>query len=262
MFADLLEAYRDPMFWWFPVGTTLFSMAVFALFAGPLTYLAWRDPERLRRYRIQRKRPGPAAARVGASVGRWVVNNAIVLVGVIVLWPLLRHVGIHRGPLPAWWLIVVQVVFFVYLDDFLFYWAHRALHGPVLFRRIHAVHHRIMTPWAVTGHYMHPVEYVVIASLMLVGPIAVQANLVVLWIWIAWRQWEAAEGHCGYEFPWSPTRLVPGNDGAIFHDVHHARVKGNYAGFLAIWDGLLRTYSRGYRAEVAERHPVLARVDA
>ncbi len=240
-----IDAYRDPMFWWFPVGTVVFSMAAFALFAAPLTWLATRDPAWARPYRIQR-RGNQGTVPTSACVGRWLLNNAVLFVGVLVAWPLLRHAGIHTGDLPAWWVIALQLAFFVFLDDFCFYWMHRALHTDRIYRRVHARHHRILRPRAFTGHYMHPLEYVLIASLMLLGPLLVQAHLVVLWVWIAWRQWEAADGHAGYDLPWTPTHLVPGNDGAVFHDVHHAKVRGNYAGFLAIWDGVFGTYAKGY----------------
>jgi sterol desaturase/sphingolipid hydroxylase (fatty acid hydroxylase superfamily) len=55
-------------------------------------------------------------------------------------------------------------------------------------------------------------------------------------------------------WPWSPTHFLPFNDGAVHHDVHHARVKGNYAGFLVWTDWAFGTLARGYREEVMARH--------
>jgi sterol desaturase/sphingolipid hydroxylase (fatty acid hydroxylase superfamily) len=54
--------------------------------------------------------------------------------------------------------------------------------------------------------------------------------------------------------PTSPTHLLPFNDGATHHDVHHERVKGNYAGFLQLWDRVFGTFARGYGEELAARH--------
>jgi 4-alpha-methyl-delta7-sterol-4alpha-methyl oxidase len=156
---------------------------------------------------------------------------------------------VHAGPVPAWWVVAGQVVFFVYLDDFLYYWFHRTMHGRWLYKHVHGWHHRIVTPWAVTGHYMHPVEYVVTGTIALLGPLVLGSHVVTLWVWFALRQWEAAEGHSGYEFRLTPTHLFPGNDGARHHDFHHARVRGNYAGFFPIWDRVFGTYAKGY-AEV------------
>jgi sterol desaturase/sphingolipid hydroxylase (fatty acid hydroxylase superfamily) len=89
-----------------------------------------------------------------------------------------------------------QVVFFVYLDDFLYYWFHRGMHGRWLYKHVHGWHHRIVTPWAITGHYMHPVEYSLTGTVALIGPLLLGSHVVTLWVWFAFRQWEAAEGHC------------------------------------------------------------------
>lgn len=247
-----LDAYRSELFVLFPLVTVAVSAISFLVFALPLTALAARDPESLRRYRIQRRKPR-AQDLVWPSLRCWAVNNLAMFAVILVSWPLLQHSRIHAGPSPAWYIIAAQLLFFVYLDDFLFYWAHRALHGQWLFKRVHGWHHRILTPWAITGHYMHPLEYIITGAVALIGPLLLGAHVVTLWIWFAYRQWEAAEGHCGYDFPWTPTHFLPFNDGAVHHDVHHERVRGNYAGFLAYVDGLFGTYSRGYSAELRER---------
>lgn len=249
-----LEVYRDPLFLLFPVASVLISAAAFLLFALPLTLLAARAPAALERFRIQRRRPR-AQDLVGPALRWWAINNLALLAAVTLAWPLLRLSAVHAGPLPPWYVVAGQVVLFVYLDDFLFYWAHRALHGQFLYKRIHGWHHTILTPWAVTGHYMHPLEYLLTAGVALVGPLLVGAHVVTLWIWFAFRQWEAAEGHCGYDFPWSPTHWFPLSDGAVHHDRHHERVKGNYAGFFPWTDAVFGTLARGYGEELAARRP-------
>lgn len=254
MIDSWLESYQDPLFWRSGVGSFCVSMLAFAVFATPLTLLAALDPVRFRPYRIQNRRPR-AQALLWPSIRSWLVNNAVMIAIVVVAWPLgLRHATVRDGAWPPWWEVAWQVVFFVYLDDLLYYGFHRAMHGRWLFKHVHGWHHRILTPWAVTGHYMHPFEYVMTGSIALVGPLLVGAHVVTVWVWLTLRQWEAAEGHCGYDLPWSPTHLLPLSDGAVHHDVHHARVKGNYAGFLSYLDGVFGTYARGYAAELRARH--------
>lgn len=257
MIEALARIWEDPLFRLFPMGTMAVSMGAFALFAGVLTVIAALDPAPLRRYRIQSRRPR-AQDLVGPSIRSWLVNNAWMLLASLAAWPLLRRSAVHAGPLPPVWTIAAQVVLFIYLDDALYYLMHRAMHRPALFKRIHGWHHRIRTPWAITGHYMHPVEYVLTGSLALVGPVLVGAHVATIWAWIAFRQWEAAEGHCGYDFPWTPTHLLPGNDGARHHDVHHARVRGNYAGFLVWVDRACGTLARGHAEDLASRRAARA----
>ena len=223
----------------------LVSAAAFLLFAIPLTVIAARAPAWAEPFRLQTRRQRPQEL-VGPSIRAFIVNNAFLLVLTMLAWPLLSLTGIHAGALPSPIVALAQVIFFVYLDDILYYSVHKRMHEGWLWKRVHSVHHRIHTPWAITGHYMHPLEYVVTGALMLVGPMLVGAHVVVLWVWVAVRQLEAAEGHAGYDFPFSPTHWLPGSDGARHHDAHHAKVKGNYAGFLAWFDGVRGTFVSGY----------------
>jgi 4-alpha-methyl-delta7-sterol-4alpha-methyl oxidase len=248
----LITTYHDPLFWLFPVGSLVASMTAFLLFAGPLTWIAWADPAWARPYRLQ-SRPPREQQLVAASVRSWLANNACLAVATLASWPLLRLSGVHAGPLPPWWVVGAELVLFVYLDDFLYYWFHRTMHGRWLYKHVHGWHHRIVTPWAITGHYMHPLEYTLTGTVALIGPLVLGSHVVTLWLWFAYRQWEAAEGHCGYEFPWTPTHLFAGNDGARHHDFHHARVRGNYAGFFPIWDRVFGTYAKGYAEVLAGR---------
>ena len=254
---SIIELYRDPMFLWFPLGATLVSVVSFALFAIPLTYLARVDHPALRRYRLQPRRRAESGAGgrpiIGPSVRMWLVNTLAQLIVVVLAWPLLRLSAIHLGPPPPAWVVLTQVVLFIYLDDFLYYWMHRAMHRPWLYRRVHGLHHRVPAPWAIAGHYMHPVEYVLTAALMLVGPLLLGAHIVTLYVWIAVRQWEASEGHCGYDLPFSPLALLPFCHGAAHHDFHHSRRRGNFGGFLPLWDRVFGTQARGYAEYVAER---------
>lgn len=244
LLSAILDAWRDPRALPFLLGTTAVSMGAFLLFALPLTWIAWREPAWAAPYRLQSRRPR-AQTLLLPSVGRWVVNNAAMTAGAALAWPLIARSGFRVGaPGPTAWELAWQVALFLYLDDFLFYWMHRALHQGWLFKRIHSVHHRIYTPWAITGHYMHPAEFVLTGSLMILGPLLLGSHLTTIFAWIVVRQWEAAEGHCGYAMPWSPSRLIPGSEGAEHHDLHHARVRVNYAGFLPIWDKVFGTWAR------------------
>jgi 4-alpha-methyl-delta7-sterol-4alpha-methyl oxidase len=241
--GDLLAIYADPLFLLIPVLSSLISVAAFALFAFPMTWLAVREPAWLRPRRLQERRADPAKI-IGPSVRRWLANNALLTVLLLATWPLLRLSGIHTGPLPGAPVIVGQLLLFIVLDDFLYYWMHRLMHRPWLYRRVHIVHHRHRTPLAISGHYMHPVEFLSTAGLMMLGPVLLGSHVITLYLWVIIRQWEAAEGHCGYRLPL--TAALPFSDGAAHHDAHHAFFRGNYAGFLPHLDRLLGTLTPGY----------------
>jgi 4-alpha-methyl-delta7-sterol-4alpha-methyl oxidase len=263
-----IASYQDPRFLAIPIGTVLLSMAAFLAFAGPMTWLAWRDPAWARGARIQNPRGARAMSQeeaasrnilvqgprmVRMSLRSWLINNVWMMAASIAGWPLMARAHIHFGALPPWWALALQLLFCIYLDDFLYYWMHRAMHTRWLLRHVHGWHHRVLAPWAISGHYMHPLEYVLTGTLAFLGPALLGAHVVLLWSWIVFRQWEAAEGHCGYAFAWSPTRWLPFSHGAVHHDFHHARVRGNYAGLLPLWDRVFGTCVRDYEAALAAR---------
>lgn len=243
----LLALYRDPWFWRFPMATLAVSTGAFLLFALPYTVLAWVDPPALRRYKVQ-DLPFDVARWFWPSLGRLAMNVMILVVALVVAWPILRLAGVHEGPLPSWGVMAAQLLLFVFLDDFLYYVMHRAMHKGFLLRQVHSVHHRIRHTTAINGNYMHWFEYLCTGSLALVGPLLVGAHLHVLWVWIVIRQFEAADGHCGYVLPWNPGHLFPLYEGAGYHDFHHSQYQGNYAGFLPYLDRVFGTYARGYLA--------------
>ncbi|MET0404067.1 MAG: sterol desaturase family protein [Cystobacter sp.] len=244
---SILAVYQDERFLLAGVCSTLLSFGAFLLFALPLTWVAHKNPESWRRYRVQ-GREFPVRRWFWPSLGRLIVNSLWSFLSLVVAWPLVGHLsGIHTGPLPPWYVMVGQIAFFIVLDDFLYYWMHRTLHTPWLYKHVHSVHHRITTPFALTGNYMHAVEFVATATLVLVGPSLVGAHVVTLWAWVLFRQFEAVDGHSGYDAPWNPGLLIPFYKGSVYHDFHHRRFFGNYAGFFSYLDKLFGgTYAKGY----------------
>lgn len=245
MLESLKAIYQEPLFWSFPIASGLIGAGAFTLFAAPLTWIAYARPAWAEKYRIQ-ERTGQGDRIIGPSIRYYLVNGACFFTLLVVSWPLLRLTKVHAGPLPPAWVMILQFFLFLYLEDFTFYWLHRALHTKWLYRHIHAIHHRFNVPWAVAGNYMHPVEFILIAVNVLIGPMLVGAHVVTIYIWLTFRQWMAAEGHCGYEFPFNPNRLFPFYEGSAFHDFHHSRFVGNYAGFTPLWDRVFHTLSQGY----------------
>jgi 4-alpha-methyl-delta7-sterol-4alpha-methyl oxidase len=255
--------YQEPMFWYFPVGANVVAFSAFVIMAVPLTLLALWNPPRVRPFWIQSRRSASHHRIVRMSVKQLLINFSILILFSVLSWPVLRLTGIHVGPLPAWYIIAGQVLLFAVLDDFLYYWLHRKMHtNPFLYRKIHTVHHRIPTPLAISGNYMHPVEFLLISSMILIGPILVGAHVVTLYIWVVVRQWEAAEQHSGLQFSFHPAHWLPFYDGAVFHDFHHSKFYGNYAGLFSWTDTLFGTRSKRYDEYMRNRRTELTVVES
>jgi sterol desaturase/sphingolipid hydroxylase (fatty acid hydroxylase superfamily) len=45
------------------------------------------------------------------------------------------------------------------VEDFTFYWSHRLLHTPFLYKNFHKIHHEYNTSVSIASVYAHPIEY-------------------------------------------------------------------------------------------------------
>lgn len=140
---------------------------------------------------------------------------------------------------------IKQVIFFILCEDFFFYWSHRMLHLPWFYKKIHKKHHEYQTSISPAAEYAHPFEYIFGNSLPVAsGPILYgQSNVhIITWFtWVMFRTCNTAEGHSGYDIPFSPFRFCLFSTSSSFHEFHHYKNVGNYGSFLALWDTILDT---------------------
>ena len=146
---------------------------------------------------------------------------------------------------PIWWL-PASVLAYLALHDTWFYWTHRWMHRPAVYRRVHAVHHASHPPTAWAAMSFHPLETltgaVVIPALILTVPIHLAALGTVLTIMTVM----GVTNHMGWEI--FPKGLVHGSAGnwlitASHHQLHHQRNKCNYGLYFRFWDRICKTDS-------------------
>jgi lathosterol oxidase len=139
---------------------------------------------------------------------------------------------------PLWWL-PASVLVYLFAHDTWFYWTHRLMHRPALFRIAHAVHHASRPPTAWAAMSFHPWEAttgaVVIPLLVLAIPIHVAALAVVLAVMTVM----GVTNHMGWEM--FPRALVRGRAGgwlitASHHQRHHQHYGCNYGLYFRFWD--------------------------
>lgn len=168
---------------------------------------------------------------------------------------------------PLWWL-PTSVLVYLFAHDSWFYWTHRLMHRPALFRVAHAVHHASRPPTAWAAMSFHPWEAltgaVVIPALVLTIPIHVAALGVVL----AAMTVMGVTNHMGWEM--FPRALVAGRAGnwlitASHHQRHHQQYGCNYGLYFRFWDRLCGTdrglgdFARGAAARTGGAAPVAER---
>lgn len=145
-----------------------------------------------------------------------------------------------NGLYPLWYL-PVSVLLYLAAHDTWFYWTHRWMHQPWLFRIAHAVHHESRPPTAWAAMSFHPWEAVtgavVIPALVFLIPVHVGALGLVLFIMTLM----GIINHMGWEL--FPRWLVHGRSGywlitATHHQRHHDAYRGNYGLYFRFWDRL------------------------
>lgn len=137
-----------------------------------------------------------------------------------------------------------QLLFASLMEDFVFYFSHRLLHTPFLYRHIHKIHHQFIATMSLAGEYAHPMEYLFGNLIPASVGIALLGPKVHIWVVLMWgilRTAESMDGHCGYEFSFSPFRLLPFSGSSDYHDFHHCYNVGNYGSFFNLWDTILGT---------------------
>jgi lathosterol oxidase len=158
---------------------------------------------------------------------------------------------------PPWW-VPASVLVYLFLHDSWFYWTHRWMHRPALFRIAHAVHHASRPPTAWAAMSFHPWEAitgaVVIPALVLVIPIHIGALFAVLTIMTVM----GVTNHMGWEL--FPRWLVRGPAGgwlitASHHQRHHQHYGSNYGLYFRFWDRLFGTDTGLGAFDQAGRNP-------
>jgi sterol desaturase/sphingolipid hydroxylase (fatty acid hydroxylase superfamily) len=153
---------------------------------------------------------------------------------------------------PWFWLSIACTIL---LHDAYFYWTHRLMHHPKLFRYFHRVHHlsHNPTPWA--SYAFSPLEAVVQAGIFPLAAIVMPLHPIAFALFMGWQIMFNVAGHTGYEiYPrWlmdSWLRYIlntPTN-----HAMHHETLRGNYGIYFNIWDRLMGTNQANYEERFRE----------
>lgn len=142
---------------------------------------------------------------------------------------------------PVWFVAVFLLVPIWY--SFHFYWGHRLLHWPPLYRMAHALHHRNINigPWS--GISMHPVEHVIYFSSVLIHWV-VASHPVHILFHMQFDVLAAVTSHSGFE----GLEVKDKNRvalGYFFHQLHHRYFECNYGTGEMPWDKWFGSFHDG-----------------
>ena len=105
------------------------------------------------------------------------------------------------------WKCLLQVYLINLIEDFLFYWSHRILHTPWMYKRVHKKHHEFDHPVAFMSHYAHWFEYIFasllpskISTVLLINDL----HIITYFLYFLFSNARVIYYHCGYDIPYLP----------------------------------------------------------
>lgn len=154
----------------------------------------------------------------------------------------------------GWPYFALNVAVLIVAHDAWFYWTHRLMHRPRLYRWFHRLHHRSNNPSPWASYAFDASEAVVNAIYLPFALMLMPTSILAAFIFTAHMMLRNAIGHCGYEvfpavtdgrplFGWLTT--------VTHHDLHHARAGTNFGLYFTFWDRLMGTEDRNYPAAFA-----------
>jgi sterol desaturase/sphingolipid hydroxylase (fatty acid hydroxylase superfamily) len=228
----------------------------YALIAGATHLLAGLA---LVRGRARRIRPG---ARPGWPQIRAEILASLTTIAVFILVGALVVLGDAAGLLRVydriadygWTWLVLSCLILIVAHDAWFYWTHRAMHHPRLFRLFHRAHHRSHNPTAFAAYRFDLSEAVVHAAFLPVALAVLPCHPAAILAFTTHMMLRNAVGHAGIEvFPLRAdgTPRWPWLTTVTHHDLHHAEPRWNLGLYFTWWDRLGGTEHPAYAARLA-----------
>lgn len=135
------------------------------------------------------------------------------------------------------------------MHDTYFYWMHRLMHHPSIFKIVHLVHHKSTNPSPFAAYAFHPLEAIVEAGIFLVFVFTIPVHLFHLLFFFLFMIVYNVYGHLGWElYPKGFSRHWLGKwiNTSINHNMHHQYFKGNYGLYFLFWDRMMGTIRKDY----------------
>lgn len=217
------------------------------LVAGLFYWLLWGRPEE----KVNARRLADRAPRkdiVSHEIRMSLVSSIIYAIpGAIVLESFKAGGTAIYTDIPGvmgWFYILVSVLIYLFIHDTYFYWTHRAMHHPLLFKATHLTHHRSRQPSPWAAFSFHPWEAAMSAWILPLCTFFIPLHAGAVFFLLIFMTLCSVINHAGWEI--FPKKLTSGVFGKIFisashHNIHHKDYHANYALYFRFWDYWMHT---------------------
>lgn len=141
------------------------------------------------------------------------------------------------------------IVWMFFLHDAYFYWSHRLMHHPKVFKYVHLIHHKSTNPSPWTAYAFHPLEGVIEALIIPIIAFSIPTHKTAIISYTFFQIVYNVYGHLGFEiFPkkFNTHWLGKWMNTAVAHNMHHKYFVNNYGLWTTIWDRVIGTMNPKY----------------
>ena len=179
-----------------------------------------------------------------------IISSAIfAFFGALLYWLYLQDfTAIYLDPAEyGYWYLPVSILAVLLVHETYYYWLHRAMHIPKIYKVVHKVHHNSLssTPW--TAFSFHPWETILEALILPIILIVIPLNIYLLLFYLIFMTFSSMVNHLDIEiYPASFRRSKFGKMwiDATHHHFHHKEFTTNYGLYFTFWDKWMGTESR------------------
>lgn len=140
---------------------------------------------------------------------------------------------------PLWYLIISPVLLLVLYETY-YYWLHRWMHSPKVFRIVHRIHHESMRPTVFTSFAFHPLEAFLQLVFFPIIILLIPFHYITLFTVFTIMSVSAVVNHSGVEI-FRNRFLLKHVISATHHDVHHRHFNHNFGLYFTWWDKWMKT---------------------
>lgn len=145
----------------------------------------------------------------------------------------------------GWLYFFISIFLLTLISDMAFYWLHRLMHVPFLYKYIHEVHHRSTNPTAFAGFSFHTLEAISIGIICFYLPaIIIPWHPAAFIIYSVFCVFWISFIHSGLEIRSVVTPYKIMNT-STDHNNHHQHIDCNYSLYYSLWDRFCKTHKKG-----------------
>jgi len=167
----------------------------------------------------------------------------------------------------GWLYAILAFPIMLLIHDTYFYWVHRLMHHPKLFRLFHLVHHKSNNPSPWAAYSFHPLEAIIESLIFVVFLFTIPVHSIHLKFFFIFSLTYNVYGHLGFElYPKNFSKHWFGKwlNTSVAHNMHHQYFNGNYGLYFTIWDRIMGTLKENYNEtfeEITSRTNVNSKIE-